>query len=112
MLSETPIASAITGWVVPLSPGWGLFLYMKQAAPVMEPYDQSAGAQKWRGRRGSPTPQRSSGLRVAAPTCRTSNGLREQFFGTQQQDGALRSRIQKERTLMGRNRHVPRYGSR
>jgi hypothetical protein len=51
VLSEKPIASAITVWVVPLSPGWDLFLYMKQAAPVVEPYDQSEGKQKWHGRR-------------------------------------------------------------
>jgi hypothetical protein len=34
--------------------------------------------------------------REAGRCCRTSNGLCEQSFGTQQQDDVLRSRIQKE----------------
>jgi hypothetical protein len=53
----------------------------------------ACGQAKWHGRRGSPTSQRGSGLRVVAPTCRTSNGLCEQCFGTQEQEDALRNRI-------------------
>jgi hypothetical protein len=41
--------------------------------------------------------EQSSGLGVAAPACRTSNGLCEQCFGTRQQGDALRSRVQRER---------------